>query len=72
MLLDELAGYAEKEGTARNMVELNKCRSELKLQLKARLGKILFGDEAFFRIINDDDPAVEKALQIMKSGQRVK
>lgn len=71
-MLDELCDYAAKEGTPKNIAALNKGRTELKLNLKARLGKILYGEEAFFRILNDDDPAVEKALQIMKNGQWVK
>lgn len=71
-VVEELVSYAEKEGTLRNNVELAKSKTELQLHLKARLGKILFGDEAFYRIINDDDPSVEKAVQILKNGQWVK
>jgi carboxyl-terminal processing protease len=71
-MLTELLAYAEKEGTTTKSPIQNNVRIELKHQLKARLGKILFGDEAFFRIVNDDDPAIEKGLQILKSGQRVK
>jgi carboxyl-terminal processing protease len=71
-MLEALVAHAEKEGHIKNPQELNKCRRELMLQLKARLGKVLFGDEAFFRILNDDDPAVEKAVQLLMSGQRVK
>jgi carboxyl-terminal processing protease len=71
-MLTELLAYAEKEGTTTKSPIQNNVRTELKHQLKARLGKILFGDEAFFRIVNDDDPAIEKGLQILKSGQRVK
>ncbi|MFN0216181.1 MAG: S41 family peptidase [Saprospiraceae bacterium] len=70
-MLEELATYAEKQGVKKNAAELAKCRTELKLQLKARLAKTLFGDEGLHKILNDDDPAVEKALQLMKSGQPV-
>jgi carboxyl-terminal processing protease len=70
-MLDELVAYAEKQGTKRNATELVKCKSELKLQLKARLAKTLFGDEGLFKVLNDDDPAVEKAVQVLKNGQPV-
>jgi len=70
-LLEELATYAEKQGVKKSPSELAKCRSELKLQLKARLAKTLFGDEGLYKILNDDDPAVEKAVQVLKSGQPV-
>lgn len=71
VLLDELTGYAEKQGIARNDTELKQCRAELKLQLKARIAKILFQDEGLYSVLNDDDPAVEKALQVLRSGEPV-
>lgn len=70
-MLEELATYAEKQGVKKSPAELAKCRAELKLQLKARLAKTLFGDEGLYKILNDDDPAVEKAIQVLKSGQPV-
>lgn len=70
-LLEALATYAEKQGTKKSPAELAKCQTELKLQLKARIAKTLFGDEGLYKVLNDDDPAVEKALQVLKSGQPV-
>lgn len=70
-MLEELATYAENHGTPKNPGDLAKSRAELKLQLKARLAKTLFGDEGLFRVLNDDDPAVDKAIQVLKSGQPV-
>lgn len=70
-LLEALAIYAEKQGTKKSPAELAKCQTELKLQLKARIAKTIFGDEGLYKVLNDDDPAVEKALQVLKSGQPV-
>jgi carboxyl-terminal processing protease len=70
-MLEELTGYAEKQGIARNDAELKKCRTELKFQLKARIAKILFHEEGIYSVLNDDDPAVEKALQVLRSGEPV-
>ena len=70
-ILEELVSYAEKQGVKRNDVDLKKCRAELKLQLKARIAKILFQDEGLHSVLNDDDPAVEKALQVLRSGEPV-
>jgi carboxyl-terminal processing protease len=70
-MLEDLATYAENHGTPKNPGDLAKSRAELKLQLKARLAKTLFGDEGLFRVLNDDDPAVDKAIQVLKSGQPV-
>ena len=70
-MLDELTGYAEKQGIVKKEQELKLCRNELKHQLKARIAKILFHDEGLFSVLNDDDPAVEKAMQVLKSGEPV-
>lgn len=70
-LLEELIAYGEKQDIARNAGQLAACRAELKLQLKARFAKILFHDEGLYSVLNDDDPAVEKALQLMRSGEQV-
>lgn len=70
-MLDALVSYAEKQGAKSSPADLAKCRNELKLMLKARLAKTLFGDEGLYKILNEDDPAVEKALQVLKSGQPV-
>ena len=35
------------------------------------LAKSLFGDVGLYKVINDDDPAVEKALRLLKSGEPV-
>jgi hypothetical protein len=47
-------------------------KNELKLRLKSRMARVLFGDTAQFKIINSDDPAIEKALQLMNSGASLK
>lgn len=71
VMTDELAAYAEKQGTPKNPAAYALCRNELKLQLKARIAKSLFGDIGMYKVANDDDPAVEKAFQLLKSGQQV-
>ena len=70
-MLNELVAFAESHEVPRNDAELKQCRAELKLQIKARLAKILFQDEGLYAVLNDDDPAVEKALQVLKSGEPV-
>ena len=70
-MVEELVTYGEKQGVKRNPVLLAKCYNELKLQLKARIARTLFGDIGQYKVYNDDDPAVEKAMQLLKSGERV-
>ncbi len=66
-LLDQLVAYAEKDGVARNPVQLTPARQELKVMLKARIAKLLFRDEGLYAVLNDDDPAIEMALKVMRN-----
>ncbi|MEZ4892704.1 MAG: S41 family peptidase [Saprospiraceae bacterium] len=70
-LLNELVAYGEKQGIKKNAAQLFDCQQELKTLLKARIGKNLFGNEALYMVLNDDDPAVEKALDLLKAGKQV-
>lgn len=64
--LDAWAAYAEKEGVKRNAAQFAASRAELQLQLKARIAKLLFKDEGLYRVLNDDDPAVDQAVAVMR------
>jgi carboxyl-terminal processing protease len=70
-MLQGFLGFAEKEGVKPQPAQLAKCRTELKLQLKARIAKALYREEGLYRVLNDDDPAVEKALQLLRSGEAI-
>lgn len=70
-VLDELLAYAEKQGVPRNNAQLAKCRYELKLQIKARIAKLLFNDEGLYAVLNYDDPAIDKAKQLLRNGDPV-
>jgi carboxyl-terminal processing protease len=67
-VLGEWAAYAKKEGAAPHEAQLAACRTELRLQFKARLAKLLFKDEGLYRVLNDDDPAVEQAVAVMRKA----
>lgn len=40
----------------------------LKLHIKARIARILFQDRGQYAVYNSDDPAVEKAVQLLNTG----
>lgn len=69
--VEALAQYTVKQGATYNAAQLAKCKNELKLRLKARIARLIFGNKAEYRVINNDDPAIAKALQVMKSGTPV-
>ncbi|MEY3195450.1 MAG: hypothetical protein RIQ78_1547 [Bacteroidota bacterium] len=70
-MVDALADYTDKQGAKRDATQFVHCRVQFKTLLKARVAKILFGDLGRFTVENDDDPAVEKALQLLSAGIQV-
>jgi carboxyl-terminal processing protease len=69
--LEELVAHATQKGVKPDPKSLEKCKSELKLQYKSRIAKNLFKEEGLYAVLNDDDPAIEKAKAVMKSGESV-
>jgi carboxyl-terminal processing protease len=66
--IEALVQYADHEGVKRNDAQLAACRREIRLQMKSRVAKMLFQNEGQYSVLNDDDPAVEKALQLLRDG----
>lgn len=64
--LSAWAAYAQKEGENLRTEQLARSQVELQLQLKARIAKLLFKDEGLYRVLNDDDPAIDQALSVMR------
>jgi len=68
-MLQAMVDYAEREGrTPRDAGQMAACRAALSLQLKARVGRLLFQQEGYYAVLNSDDPAVDKALQLIRKG----
>jgi carboxyl-terminal processing protease len=71
-VVEALVQYAEKHGAKRDARQLLAGKAEIKLRMKARIARILFGDNAQFKVINASDPAIDKALQLINSGASLK
>ena len=63
--------FLQKEGVEAGTNLLLQSKHELRVQLKARIAKLLFQEEGLYRVINDDDPVVQKAIQVLKMGKPV-
>ncbi len=67
-LARKVADYAADQGVPFDPLQWARCRHELQRQIKAQIARRLFQDEGYYRVLNDDDPAVEKALQLLHDG----
>lgn len=64
-LLQSLVNYYEKNNKKKVSKMSANSSKELKLWLKALIGRNLFGDEAFYPVINKSDNVVLKALDVI-------
>jgi carboxyl-terminal processing protease len=70
-MLADFVAFGKTQDLPADEAQIAHCRTELRRLLKARIAKILFQEEGQYRVLNYDDPAVEKALQVLRSGASV-
>lgn len=58
--------YTERQGVGRQSNEVSTIREPIRKQLKARIARLLYGDEGYYGILNNDDPVVIKAVELLK------
>ena len=65
-LIEEYNDYAVSKGFKLDEEAFQKIKAPFKRLLKARIARQLFKEEGFFYIWNQDDPAVQEAIRLMK------
>ncbi|MBK8555044.1 MAG: S41 family peptidase [Lewinellaceae bacterium] len=70
-MMSDFLNYAAKEGVSLQEAPYQQCKYELRHQLKARIAKSLYNNIGLYQVLNDDDPAVEKAMQVLNSGEPI-
>ena len=65
-MLNGLYRLAETEGEKKIARLPKKLNDELKLRLKATIARQLWSEAGYARVINEVDPAVQKALKLMQ------
>jgi len=65
-MLQQLVSYYEKNNKKKVSKMSANSSKELKIWLKALIGRNLYGDEAFYPVINKTDKVILKALEEMK------
>jgi carboxyl-terminal processing protease len=60
--LNDFLEYCNKKGIEKNPSEWAKIQATLLTQIKARVAKTLFDDEAMYRVLAQEDEMVKKAL----------
>lgn len=67
-LMQEFKNKANAEGVEMNESEFLRSQPFIKTQLKALIGRNMFGNDVYFEVMNELSPAFHKALEIMNDG----
>ncbi len=65
-LLNQVIAYYVKLSKQKAPVMTAESKKELKVWTKALIGRNLYGDDCFYPVINQTDPVILKALQVIK------
>jgi carboxyl-terminal processing protease len=65
----EFIKYAESKGVKREGKDLARSDERILNTLKAYIGRNLFDNNGFFPVLNQLDPAVIKAIELLRSGK---
>ncbi len=68
-LLDNFVSYAAKNGVPARWYYINQSRNLLLNQIKATIARDIIGYPAFIELLNEDDKAVNKALELLQEGK---
>ncbi|UTW66295.1 S41 family peptidase [bacterium SCSIO 12643] len=64
-MLEEIIAYAEEKGVKRNDEQIAHSKNLIKLNFKALMASNLWTSTEFYRVINTNDNAFNKALRVM-------
>lgn len=70
-MLGKLFSICEKEGVKTTALRSGKYDRVLRTEIKARVARVTYGDESLYKVLNSEDPAVGKALELINSGAPV-
>jgi carboxyl-terminal processing protease len=68
--LNELKAYAEKDSVSLNLKDQQE-KSILKREIKALTAREIWRTEGYYQVINQFDPTVNKALELMKPNAQL-
>jgi len=71
-IVQEMESDAKKEGIEKNEKEAEIAKPVIDRQIKALVARDLFGQSAYYQIVNQDDDIVKKALKVMSNSSEYK
>jgi carboxyl-terminal processing protease len=70
--IEKLVDFADKQGLKPDSIGLETSLGELSLQLKGLIAQNLFSTNYYFQIINENNKALQKAIDVLKNWNNYK
>ena len=70
-MLKDLVKVGEKNSVAFDKEDFNKSKDYLKILMKAHLGRQIYDDSAFYKVINDINEVYLQALNLFDEAKRI-
>lgn len=67
-VLKEFYSYAERKEIEYNQEEALLSKGLIKNRLKAAIGRNLYGDQVFYQVVNQEDSAMDKAIELLSNS----
>jgi carboxyl-terminal processing protease len=64
-LIHQFAAYASKKGIKSDEKGLKRSHAFIRQQIKAQIGRVLFRNEGYYPVLYREDPAVQKAREVI-------
>lgn len=68
-LFHKFIGAAEEKGIKGSKSEIETSKDWIDMRLKALIARQQWNDEGFFRAIHENDPMIEKAMELLYAKQ---
>jgi carboxyl-terminal processing protease len=70
-MLNELVEYGKKNKVDFDAKDFNKSKEYLRILIKAHLGRQLFDDNAFYKVINDINEVYQQAINLFDEADKI-
>ncbi|MFW5663632.1 MAG: S41 family peptidase [bacterium] len=67
-MINEFIAFGKENDVEYIQSEFAPARNLIAAQIKAYIGRNIFGNEGFYPVINQNDPAVDKAMEVFQTG----
>ncbi len=69
---NDFVKYTERQNVARQAGSILLIKDPVRKMLKARIARLMFGEEGYYGILNENDPMIARSLEVLKQNDPLK